>query len=224
MSVTAPAALARRTEGECLLSTLVWRFSSPATCVSTAAIGGGLVEPEWLVNAQVPHGYRRTDLAQHGEQIAIALDLSGAGVVMLTAVDVRHRETVTVEDVMVTATVGVSDPVWAADLSAEPTCTVSPVAGTINIVVQLPVGLTPAAMVNLVATVTEAKCQALADAQVPGTGTPSDAVAVVCPRDAGLLNPFGGPRSAMGKPTAIAAYHAVSAGLRSGPGAGAAPC
>ncbi|HEX4655109.1 MAG TPA: adenosylcobinamide amidohydrolase [Mycobacteriales bacterium] len=224
MSIMAPAALARRTEGECLLSTLVWRFASPVTCVSTAAVGGGLAEPLWLVNAQVPHGYRRTDLAQHGEQIATALDLSGPGVVMLTAVDVRHRETVTVEDVTVTATVGVSDPVWAADLSVDPTCTATPVAGTINLVVQLPVRLTPAAMVNLVATVTEAKCQALADADVPGTGTPSDAVAVVCPPGAGQLSLFGGPRSATGRPAAIATYRAITAALRSGSAAGATPC
>jgi adenosylcobinamide hydrolase len=216
MSTESVPKLVERTEDGRLLSTLVWRLGDSASCISTAAIGGGLTEPRWLVNAQVQHGYRRTDLHRHGMQIAKTLELSGAGVVMLTAVDVKGRKTVTVDGVTVTATVGVSDPVWAADLIGELSSVPTSVVGTINVVVQLPTGLPSAAMVNLVATVTEAKCQALADAQVPGTGTPSDAIAVLCPRDTATPDPFGGPRSSLGRPAAVAAYQAIVAGL--GPG------
>jgi adenosylcobinamide hydrolase len=216
METSALPQLAERTEDGRLLSTLVWQLGDSASCVATAAVGGGMSEPRWLVNAQVQHGYRRIDLARHGEQIAMALTLTGSGVVMFTAVDVRRRETVTVDGVTVTATVGVSDPVWAAAPADASASEPAPVAGTINVVVRLPAGVTPAAMVNLVVTVTEAKCQALADAHVPGTGTPSDAVAIICPRDDPAPDLFGGPRSTLGRPTALAAYQAISAGLRTG--------
>ena len=195
------------------LATLVWRFDAPVLCVSTASIGGGVTHPEWLVNAQVPSGYARLDLAEHGAQIAAALDLRGSGVIMLTAYDVRRREVVTVDDVTVVATVGVSSPVWAADPAA--LLDAAPAVGTVNVVVQLPVAHTTAAMVNIVGTVTEAKCQAFADWRVPGTGTPSDAIAVTCPVD-GAPELFGGPRSRWGLPAAKAAYDAITAGLRLG--------
>jgi adenosylcobinamide amidohydrolase len=207
--------LVERTEDGRLLSALVWQVGDAARCVSTAAVGGGFAEPRWLVNAQVKHGYRRTDLGRHAEQMARVFALTGPGVVMFTAVDVRLRQTVTVDGVTVTATVGVSDPVWAADRADEPAALATP-AGTINVVVHLPAALAPGAMVNIVATVTEAKCQALADATVAGTGTPSDAVAVVCSRDDTAPDVFGGPRSTLGRPTALAAYRAISAGLSTG--------
>jgi adenosylcobinamide amidohydrolase len=208
---TTPAELIDRHEDGQRLSTLVWRFDEPVVCVSTAAVGGGWTQPSWLVNAQVPHGYHRVDIEEHATQIASSLGLSGDGVVMLTAVDVQHRNTATVDGVTVHVTVGVSDPVWAADTSmASETATV---VGTVNVVVQLPVPAVPAALVNVVATVTEAKCQALADARVPGTGTPTDAVTVVCPRDGDAPDLFGGPRSLLGRRAALASYQAITAGL-----------
>jgi len=212
MAVATPE-LTRRIEDGQSLSTLVWRFPAPVRCVSTAAIGGGLTEPSWLVNAQVPHGYARTDLTEHAAQIAAQLHLQSDGIVMLTAVDVAHRTVMTVDTVTVVATVGVSDPVWAADVDA--VVETAPQAGTVNIVALVPVALSAAAMINFVATLTEAKCQAFAAALLPGTGTPSDAVAVICPRD-GEAELFGGPRSRWGRPAAQAAYDAITAGLRVG--------
>jgi adenosylcobinamide hydrolase len=213
MSAGTPAQLVVREEDGNRLSTLVWPFDEPVACVSSASIGGGLTQPSWVVNAQVVHGYRRTDLADHAREIASALALAGDGVLMLTAVDVHQRETVEIDGVTVTATVGVSEPVWAADSrTAVETATA---VGTVNVVVQLPVAHTAAALVNLVATVTEAKCQAFARGPVPETGTPSDAITVVCPVE-GDPEPFGGPRSRCGQPAARAAYDAITAGLRSG--------
>ena len=213
MSATTPAKLAVRSEGGVQLSALAWRFDEPVRCVSTAAIGGGLTEPAWVINAQVPHGYGRTDLDDHANEIASMVAVAGRGVLMLTAVDVKLRETSTIDGVVVTATVGVSDPVWAADNN--PVVETAPMVGTVNVVIQLPVPHTAAAMVNLVATVTEAKCQAFAAWPVPGTGTPSDAITVICPVE-GEAEPFGGPRSRWGRSAARAAYDAISAGLRSG--------
>ncbi len=94
----------------------------------------------------------------------------------------------------------------------------SPAPGTINIVAIVPERLSPAAMVNAVMSVTEAKAQALWDAGVPATGTASDAVCIVCP-DEGDAHRFGGPRSQWGARLARAVHRAVLAGC--GPGAAA---
>jgi adenosylcobinamide amidohydrolase len=86
--------------------------------------------------------------------------------------------------------------------------------GTINIVVAVPVRLSEAALVNAVATATEAKVQALHEAGIRATGTASDAVVVHCPTD-GTAEPFGGPRSTFGARIARAVHAAVLAGGRS---------
>ena len=190
------------------LPALVWRFAQPLRCVSTAAVGGGITRCAWIVNAQVESSYRRTDLQAHAEQLAASLSLDGHGPVMLTGVDVRRRQTADVDGAVVTATVGVADPVWAADSESRSAA----VVGTINVVVFVPVAIAVAGMVNLVATLTEAKCQALQHANVPGTGTPTDAVTVVCPENDNL-EPFGGPRSTWGARVANAAFEAIAAGL-----------
>lgn len=210
--MTTPELVTREEDG-LQLSTLVWRFPTPARCISSAAIGGGFSDCSWVVNAQVPKGYHRDDLAAHGTEIARALGLEGYGVVMLTAVNVRSHHQATFEGAAVTATVGVSDPTWAADPSADSKRIRVTVPGTVNVVVAVPEPISPAGMVNLVATVTEAKCQALADFVVPGTGTPSDAVTVICPVE-GDAHPYGGPRSLWGARVACATYDAIVAGLR----------
>lgn len=87
--------------------------------------------------------------------------------------------------------------------------------GTVNIVVELPVALSDAALVNAVATATEAKVQALLDAGLDCSGTPTDAVCVAAPEpgpDGG--EPFAGPRSPWGARIARAVHTAVLAGAR----------
>lgn len=87
--------------------------------------------------------------------------------------------------------------------------------GTVNIVVTLPVALSDAALVNAVATATEAKVQALLDAGLDCSGTPTDAVCVAAPEpgpDGG--EPFAGPRSPWGARIARAVHAAVLAGAR----------
>jgi adenosylcobinamide hydrolase len=194
------------------LSMIVWRFAEPMTVASTAACGGGLGRRGWIINAQVPHDYRRRDLERHGAELAASAGLDGAGVAMFTAVDVRRVHSREDGGVRVDATVGLTLPVWAAapdvgivDRAMAP--------GTINIVAEVPVRLSDAALLNALGTVTEAKTQALFEAGVPGTGTASDAVAVVCPA-AGPAEPFGGPRSVWGARLARAVHGAVQAGVR----------
>jgi adenosylcobinamide hydrolase len=135
----------------------------------------------------------------------------GEGIGLMTAVDVGAMSSSLADGVAVVATVGVRRPVWAADSARAQSETVSG-PGTINLVAQVPERLSPAALVNLVATVTEAKVQALLDQGVPGTGTASDAVCILCPT-AGHEQLFGGPRSEWGGRAAQATYAAVVDGV-----------
>jgi adenosylcobinamide hydrolase len=187
---------------------LMWRPESPWLAISSGVLGGGFGERSWVLNATVSPNYDRPDPDRHLAEIAASLGLSSAGIGFLTAVDVRevvHRADSGVE-VSVTTGIG-AHPTWAADRVAAP----EPV-GTINAVCWLPRRLAPGALVNAVATVAEAKAQALFEAGVPGTGTPTDAVAILCPPD-GPAETFGGPRSPVGGALARAVHGAVLARL-----------
>lgn len=216
MTSGGPRTVLREEDGE-LLAMLVWQFPRPRLVVSSASSGGGLGTRGWVLNAQVASAYARTDLDEHVAELANLAELAGPGVGMLTAVDVRSRWRAAAGGVRVTATVGLTHPVWAATGSADGRCDVTgrmPV-GTVNVVAELPVRLDDGALVNAVVTVTEAKCQALRDAGVPGTGTPSDGVTVVCPAD-GRPQRFGGPRSEWGARLARATHRAILDGALPG--------
>jgi adenosylcobinamide hydrolase len=212
---TTCARAARIEEGH-ELPLLVWRFAEPMLVAATASVGGGLGLRRWIVNAQVASTYQRRDQAGHGAELAALTGLSGDGVVLFTAADVRGVRRADDGDVIVDATVGLTHPTWAAD--ADEAVSVPALPGTINIVAQLPVRLREAALLNALCTATEAKAQALLEAGVPGTGTASDAVAIACASD-GRAEPFAGPRSTWGARLARAVHAAVLAGARapSGP-------
>ncbi|MHB8335563.1 MAG: adenosylcobinamide amidohydrolase [Acidimicrobiales bacterium] len=186
---------------------LVWRTGA-SLVASTATVGGGVGVRHWLLNAQVPHDYARTDLGAHGEELASALALRGEGVVMFTAAAVRRVRVAIDGDVVVEATVGVTRPTWAA----APDEATDHGPGTVNIVVFVPVRLDEGAMLNAVVTATEAKSQALFERRIDGTGTASDALCVVAPLE-GPREPFAGPRSRWGARVARAVHAAVLAGL-----------
>lgn len=203
--------LTRRTEGGAAQPVLVWRFGEPLTAVSSAVLGGGLGAREWVLNATVPTSYDRGDPDRHLREIASRLELPGPGVGLLTAVDVAG--VVAAEDggVRLWATVGLGDPIQAA---APPAPRPAPAAGTVNVVAWVPVRLRPGALVNAVATVTEAKTQAIRELGLAATGTATDAVCVLCPVG-GPVADYGGPRSTWGERLARAAHRAVLDGGRS---------
>ena len=126
-----------------------------------------------MVNATVPMSYHRDDPAAHLAALAARFDLDGPGVGLLTGVDVAEVVTRTDTGVRAWATVGLGTPLWAA---ADPAHAPAQRVGTVNIVVYVPAALGDAALVNAVATATEAKCQAIGELGLPGTGTPTDAV------------------------------------------------
>jgi adenosylcobinamide hydrolase len=199
-------------------SVLAWRFETPRPVLSSAPVGGGSAALDWVLNIGVTAGYDRTDLDRHARAVAARLGLTGTGAALLTAADVARAVHAEDGGVRVDATVGVTKPTWAADVDGahghrrdgtwEP--------GTINVVVQVPVALSPAAAVNAVATATEAKCQALFEAGVPGTGTASDAVLVAWAPTL-PAEPFAGPRSTWGARIARAVHAAIRSGLEAHP-------
>jgi adenosylcobinamide hydrolase len=204
--------LVEQSEPDQHLSLLVWRFPEPRLVVSSAPLGGGIGPRRWVLNAQVPHSYGRVDPEEHLAELASAHGLSGTGVGMLTAVDLRDSRSEEDGGARVDVSVGVTLPTWAAG-PPQPGAHGRPAPGTINIVAVVPERLSEAAMVNAVMTVTEAKAQALWDVGIAATGTASDAVCIVCGEE-GPVHPFGGPRSTWGARLARAVHRAVVTGCR----------
>ncbi len=188
---------------------LEWRCAANTTMISSAPVRGGWTTARWLINIGVELNYGRTDLDVHSDEIATHLGLEGTGVAMLTAADVTAFRRGESGGVVSHATVGITKPTWAAS-DDDGWSAWHP--GTINIVAQMPVAFSPAAAVNAVMTMTEAKTQALVDAGVPGTGTASDSVAIMWPSDAEPVV-FGGPRSPWGARLARSVYGAVADGI-----------
>lgn len=178
--------------------------------ISSSIVGGGIGAVSWVLNMTVDEDYGRLDPDRHLLQVAHRLHLDGRGIAMMTAVAVSRYQTAEMNGAAAWATVGVSRPVWAAEISGSGEPDTGP--GTINLVVSVPVGLSDAALVNAVSTATEAKVQALLHCGVDGTGTASDAVAVLCAGD-GTAEQFGGPRSLWGGRIACAVYDATLAGI-----------
>ncbi|MEU2825382.1 adenosylcobinamide amidohydrolase [Streptomyces bacillaris] len=230
----------RREDGH-HLHHLVWRLGPGVRVCSSAVLGGGIGPRAWILNAQVPGGYPRLDPDRHLAEIAAAEGLTGPGVGLMTAAEVAAYTTGHDGGVTATVTTGLGVRGWAAapettvpetaapEFAADKTVTpetgapetedsatrirTPPRPGTVNIVVGLPVALSDAALVNAVATATEAKVQALLDAGLDCSGTPTDAVCIAAPEpghDGG--EPFAGPRSPWGARIARAVHTAVLAG------------
>ncbi len=199
--------LARQEDG-LGLHHLVWRLGPGWRVCSSAVLGGGIGPRAWILNAQVPGGYPRLDPDRHLAEIAAAEALGGPGAGLMTAADVTAYTAADDGGVTATVTSGLGVRGWAA-VPAEGSGLPLP-PGTVNIVVTLPVALSDAALVNAVATATEAKVQALLDAGLDCSGTPTDAVCVAAPDPAGDPGePFAGPRSVWGARLARAVHRAV---------------
>ncbi|WP_411099705.1 adenosylcobinamide amidohydrolase [Streptomyces sp. x-45] len=207
-----PRHLTRVEDGE-RLHALLWSPGPGWRMVSSAVLGGGIAERAWVLNAQVAHGYRRTDPARHLAGLARAAGARGPGVGLMTAADVAAHGRAHDGGAEALVTAGISVRGWAA--APQECATGAALPGTVNIVAALPVALSDAALVNAVMTATEAKVQALLDAGLDCSGTPTDAVCVAArsPRDGVEVHAFAGPRSDWGARLARAVHRAVGAAL-----------
>lgn len=195
---------------------VLWRPGAGWRMAAVAVLGGGIGPRSWVLNLQVPRDYGRTDPAAHVGEVAAALGLTGPGVGLLTAAKVRDARRAADGGAEVWGTVGLGLPTLAA---AAPGADDVRSPGTINLVAGVPVPMSDAALLNAIATITEAKAQALADTGFDCTGTATDTVTVAAadpPAGTAPAVEFGGPRSAWGARLARAAYAVVRAGALDG--------
>lgn len=169
--------------------------------VSSAPWHGGLRRARRIVNLQVPLSFD-CDVPRFFSTLPAAYRRADC-VGLLTAVDVRTASVERRAGVTVVATAGITN---------------SSTVGTINTIVVLPGRPAPAAMVEAVKVVTEAKCAALRDLDVRAgsrlaTGTSTDAV-VVATEDRGEAYDYSGPATSVGRALGIATYGAIRVGLR----------
>lgn len=190
----------------------------PLRVVSSAVLGGGLGVARSIVNVHVPKGFHCADTDAVLHAFAERRQLVPPVVGMLTGAATEKMEVATTAAARLTAvaivTVGLSNATAAGR---------SPVAAwrpsTINTILIVDADPEPAALVNLVITVTEAKALALADAGVkaadgtPASGTSTDAVTVAA-TGRGPRRRFGGPVSELGWVAAGATRWAVGNGVR----------
>jgi adenosylcobinamide amidohydrolase len=195
---------------------LVFEADDEFGIAATSVLGGGLRRGRCIVSIRVPRDYAGHDPVGDIRRAARAAGWE-PDVGLMTAVDLARVRVAAAAVAGVTAiaavTAGVARP-WAAGSSRGP----HPSAGTINTVVVVDRNLAPAAALNLLATITEAKVLALLEAGVrtpdgePASGTATDAVVVAWPLAAEPV-PFGGPATAPGWAAAAAVRQAMREAL-----------
>jgi adenosylcobinamide hydrolase len=184
---------------------------APLAVLSSAVVGGGSGETREIVNLHVDDKY---DGERPDEDVAAAaagLGIRGSFVGLMTAaytqfarVAVESSGGLTVAAVVSvglsnTSCAGVTAPIGEGPAGGG----AAPGPGTINVILLVDGALTPAAMVNAVITVTEAKTMTLAEWDVktpdddPASGTSTDTVVVAC-TGRGEKLPYAGPATPVG--------------------------
>jgi adenosylcobinamide amidohydrolase len=191
--------------------------AAPLVVLSSAVVGGGFASARAIVNLHVDKHGPWEDAALRLDAFVERRALPAPRVGLLTAAWTERAQVAAESAAGIAAlavvTVGLGNPVAAG---------VSPVApmppGTVNAIVVVDAVLDPAALVNLVVTVTEAKALVLAEAGLrcadghPASGTSTDAV-VVAATGRGARARFGGPISNAGWVVARAARAALAEGV-----------
>jgi len=191
--------------------------AAPLTVLSSAVAGGGLGRARTLVNLHVDKDCPWQDAEVRLDAFAARRRLPAPWIGLLTAAWTERArvaaDTARGVGALVVVTVGLSNPVaagWSAPAGVEP--------GTINTLAIVDADLEPAALVNLVVTLTEVKALVLAEARLTAdgqraSGTSTDAV-VVAATGRGRALRFGGPISDAGWVVARAARTALTDGVR----------
>jgi len=193
------------------------RFPEKMRALSSTLCNGGYVETGSALMIEVEKGYdgKRPDLEMR--ESCRRLGLPDDTLCFMTAADIRAVLT-TVEEsydgvrASAVVTAGVVNAVTAGDLLPEKVLASLNGPGTINIVAVVDSPLEPSALANAIITITEAKAAALAECGVPGTGTTSDAVAIVCPEGKG--SDYAGTATAVGIAISRAVRKAVTESVR----------
>lgn len=196
---------------------VVVRAVAPLTVLSSAVAGGGFGLASAIVNVHVPKNFR----GEHAERVLAEFvsrrQIDAPWVGLLTGAWTERAEVASekVDGVaaMAVVTVGLSHPA-----SAGRSVVATWLPSTINTILVVDAAPEPAALVNLVMTVTEAKAMALVEAGVRtlegdrASGTSTDAV-VVAATGRGERRRFGGPVTELGWAAGRAARNALTAGI-----------
>ena len=180
---------------------LVLHSDQPLQVLSSAVVGGGFTRAQTIINRHVDKHYDCSDPIHDLHSFATERGIADF-VGLLTAVWIHKSRSITLraDDLTVCAvmTAGVSNAV-AAGLNEPQTVQ----AGTINTVILVDGKLSPAAMVNAMMTITEAKTAVLMKRGVqtpegyPATGTSTDAAVLAC-TGRGAEHVYGGPATEVG--------------------------
>ncbi len=155
--------------------------------LASTILNGGLGETDAVLMLQVSLHYDHEDPVGHLRSLLSRLELPPDTVCFMTAAELDKafcaRE---VEQngsrALALVSAGISNSIRAGESSREGSVPHRQV-GTINIMVITDEPLDDCALTNAVMTVTEAKAAALQDHHIPGTGTTSDAVLIMCPSE-----------------------------------------
>jgi iron complex transport system ATP-binding protein len=194
----------------------------PLQALSSAVIGGGLLDVRYILNRHVPKGYDHPQPDVDLLTFAQASGIHEPFVGLMTAAFMHQARTNTVQTdgltVSAVVTAGLSN---ASVPGLSPPAVFTP--GTINIILLIDAQLTPAALVNAVITATEVKTQTILaqGTYTPeghlATGTSTDAIVVAC-TGRGQPLPYAGPATLVGWLIGRSVRAALQQALQKSPG------
>ncbi|OPX59804.1 MAG: Adenosylcobinamide amidohydrolase [Methanomassiliicoccales archaeon PtaB.Bin134] len=155
--------------------------------LASTILNGGLGETDSVLMLQVPLQYDHEDPVKHLRSLLPRLELPPDTVSFMTAAELEKAFcSQGIEqngsEALAFVSAGISNAIRAGESSREGSVPHRQV-GTINVMVVTDEPLDDCALTNAVMTVTEAKAAALQDHHIPGTGTTSDAVLIMCPSE-----------------------------------------
>lgn len=193
------------------------RFPERMKVLSSTMRNGGFTETDTVLMMQVEPGYDNRDPEGDMASKISQLGLGEETVGFMTAAVIRKAISTAEEryhgvHAIAVVTAGVVNAVMAGDLLPESTVRRLTKPGTINTVVAVDVPLECEACANAIITATEAKSAAMFERGIRGTGTTSDAVAIVSPLGRGTK--YAGTATDVGIAIARAVRMATSESIR----------
>lgn len=209
---------------------LLVRFDRPCCILSSAVWNGGLVEARQILNMRVPQNHHGRDTGFEAPEKALkrhaqAIGLSGTTVGMMTSASMQSYRSATASEnhfwVRTIVTSGISNAKRAGERAEWRYWDEAPaIAGTINMITITDVALTPAAQVEAIMMMTEAKAATLQDLGITSiftgtiaTGTGTDALALASD-PGGQRVRYCGKHVLLGEKLALTVIEALRASLR----------
>ena len=206
------------------------QFDTPHPVISSAVLGGGFVEASHILNLKVEKQSAGLNLTLKSPDVELSAycekhGWQGITAGMMTAASMKSYRLVRAVqqgvDVIVLVTSGVSNARRAGDCAEYRS--IVPAAsdvGTINIICLTTAGMIPAAMIEAVMTVTEAKAAALQNLDIkspvsnePATGTGTDSIAIAADPKSEKIQ-YGGKHVLFGETLARLVIEALTSSIK----------